>query len=194
MQKHWICPYCNEDILVTVAERVAHENQCQLSCTCRPISSLSLRDAIHSCLSFASDIDRSMSLSPLDDGRLYARLIPRLNITTCPSTHSFSLARTEISPVSPTMLIQPFRLIRRRPSTNVSLVRLALGNDDNPIFKSTPSSSSAASNSNLLSKLTTIASATSVLPAAKDYYCDQCAQTLKLTSIEILRHRATHQT
>ena len=32
MQKHWICPYCNEDILVTVAERVAHENQCQLNC------------------------------------------------------------------------------------------------------------------------------------------------------------------
>ena len=32
MQKHWVCPYCNEDILVTVAERVAHENQCQLNC------------------------------------------------------------------------------------------------------------------------------------------------------------------
>ncbi len=32
MQKHWICPYCNEDILVTVAERVAHENRCQLNC------------------------------------------------------------------------------------------------------------------------------------------------------------------
>lgn len=32
MQKHWICPYCNEDILVTVAERIAHENQCQLNC------------------------------------------------------------------------------------------------------------------------------------------------------------------
>ncbi|UJR09789.1 hypothetical protein I4U23_014016 [Adineta vaga] len=32
MQKHWTCPYCNEDILVTVAERVAHENQCQLNC------------------------------------------------------------------------------------------------------------------------------------------------------------------
>ena len=32
MQKHWICPYCNDDILVTVAERVAHENQCQLNC------------------------------------------------------------------------------------------------------------------------------------------------------------------
>lgn len=31
MQKHWICPYCNEDILVTVAERIAHENQCQLN-------------------------------------------------------------------------------------------------------------------------------------------------------------------
>lgn len=35
MQKHWICPYCNEDILVTVAERVAHENQCQLNCKYR---------------------------------------------------------------------------------------------------------------------------------------------------------------
>ena len=32
MQKHWVCPYCNEDILVTVAERIAHENQCQLNC------------------------------------------------------------------------------------------------------------------------------------------------------------------
>lgn len=32
MQKHWTCSYCNEDILVTVAERIAHENQCQLSC------------------------------------------------------------------------------------------------------------------------------------------------------------------
>lgn len=35
MQKHWICPYCNEDILVTVVERVAHENQCQLNCNYR---------------------------------------------------------------------------------------------------------------------------------------------------------------
>lgn len=34
MQKHWVCPYCNEDILVTVAERVAHENRCQLNCKC----------------------------------------------------------------------------------------------------------------------------------------------------------------
>ncbi|CAF4668821.1 unnamed protein product, partial [Rotaria socialis] len=32
MQIHWVCPYCNEDILVNPAERVAHENQCQLSC------------------------------------------------------------------------------------------------------------------------------------------------------------------
>jgi len=42
--------------------------------------------------------------------------------------------------------------------------------------------------SNILSNLTT----TSTLPSAKDHHCDICGQTLKLTSIEILRHRATH--
>ncbi len=62
---------------------------------------------------------------------------------------------------------------------------LALCNDDNPIFKSTQMN---INKSNILSNLTT----TSTLPSAKDYHCDICGQTLKLTSIEILRHRATH--
>ena len=69
----------------------------------------------------------------------------------------------------------------------------ALCNDDNPIFKTTQST---INKTNILSNLTSIASATttSIIPTAKDYYCDICEQTLKLTSIEILRHRATHQT
>ncbi|CAF0816955.1 unnamed protein product [Adineta ricciae] len=98
MQKHWTCPYCNEDILVTVAERIAHENQCQLN---------------------------------------------------------------------------------------------SLRNDDNPILKS---SGSKAGKDDLLSNLTALTRTTSTpVPTAKDYYCEICAQTIKLTSIEILRHRATHQ-
>ena len=69
---------------------------------------------------------------------------------------------------------------------------LALSNDDNPIFKS---ASSNINKSNILSHLTTIANTTtSTVPKAQDYHCDLCGQTLKLTSIEILRHRATHQT
>ncbi|CAF3706816.1 unnamed protein product, partial [Rotaria sp. Silwood1] len=100
MQKHWICPYCNEDILVTVAERVAHENQCQLNSLC---------------------------------------------------------------------------------------------NNENPIFKSTQSN---INKTNILSNLTTTTTtiATTNVPLTQDYHCDICEQTYKLTSIEILRHRATHQT
>jgi hypothetical protein len=44
--------------------------------------------------------------------------------------------------------------------------------------------------SNILISLPT----TSTIPTTKDYHCDICGQTFKLTSIEILRHRATHQT
>ncbi|CAF1168729.1 unnamed protein product [Adineta steineri] len=96
MQKHWICPYCNEDILATVAERVAHENRCQLNSLC---------------------------------------------------------------------------------------------NDDNPIFKSTQTNKN-----DILNNLTAITHTTStIIPTTKDYHCDICQQTFKLTSIEILRHRATHQ-
>ncbi|CAF3971081.1 unnamed protein product, partial [Rotaria sordida] len=98
MQKHWICPYCNEDILVTVAERVAHENQCQLNSLC---------------------------------------------------------------------------------------------NNENPIFKSTQSN---INKTNILSNLTTTTTTPSNIPLTQDYYCDICEQTFKLTSIEILRHRGTHQT
>ncbi|CAF1190863.1 unnamed protein product [Adineta steineri] len=98
MQKHWICPYCNEDILATVAERVAHENRCQLNSLC---------------------------------------------------------------------------------------------NDDNPIFKSTQTNNNK---NDILNNLTAITHTTStIIPTTKDYHCDICQQTFKLTSIEILRHRATHQ-
>ncbi|CAF3255377.1 unnamed protein product [Rotaria socialis] len=97
MQIHWVCPYCNEDILVNPAERVAHENQCQLSSLC---------------------------------------------------------------------------------------------NNENPIFKSAQSTTNKSS---LLSNLTTVAStSTTPVPSTKDYHCDTCQQTFKFTSIEILRHRATH--
>ncbi|CAF3960512.1 unnamed protein product, partial [Rotaria magnacalcarata] len=97
MQIHWVCPYCNEDILVNPAERVAHENQCQLSSLC---------------------------------------------------------------------------------------------NNENPIFKS---AQSTINKSSLLSSLTTGASTSATpVPSTKDYHCDTCQQTFKFTSIEILRHRATH--
>lgn len=66
---------------------------------------------------------------------------------------------------------------------------LALSNDDNPIFKS---AQSTINKNNILSNLPTTTAST--IPTAKDYHCDICGQTLKLTSIEILRHRATHQT
>ena len=29
MQKHWMCKKCGESIIVTVAERLQHEQQCQ---------------------------------------------------------------------------------------------------------------------------------------------------------------------
>jgi len=67
---------------------------------------------------------------------------------------------------------------------------VALCNDDNPIFKSTQTN---INKNNILSNLTTTTTS-STIPSAKDYHCDICGQTLKLTSIEILRHRATHQT
>ena len=67
----------------------------------------------------------------------------------------------------------------------------ALRNDDNPILKS---SGSKPGKDDLLSNLTALTRTTSTpVPTAKDYYCEICAQTMKLTSIEILRHRATHQ-
>ncbi|XP_074651789.1 putative ATP-dependent RNA helicase DHX34 [Tubulanus polymorphus] len=29
LQKHWLCPYCNETMIVTVEERLAHQTECQ---------------------------------------------------------------------------------------------------------------------------------------------------------------------
>ncbi|CAF4663015.1 unnamed protein product, partial [Rotaria socialis] len=65
-----------------------------------------------------------------------------------------------------------------------------LCNNENPIFKSAQSTTNKSS---LLSNLTTVAStSTTPVPSTKDYHCDTCQQTFKFTSIEILRHRATH--
>ncbi|CAF4102361.1 unnamed protein product, partial [Rotaria sordida] len=66
-----------------------------------------------------------------------------------------------------------------------------LCNNENPIFKSTQSN---INKTNILSNLTTTTTTPSNIPLTQDYYCDICEQTFKLTSIEILRHRGTHQT
>ncbi|CAF1590475.1 unnamed protein product, partial [Didymodactylos carnosus] len=93
MQKHFVCQYCNEDLLLDLAERILHENECQIR---------------------------------------------------------------------------------------------SLTNNDDSLFKSDKVDSQ-------VDPLKNESSTKIIPPTAKDYYCDICLETFKLTSIEILRHRTTHQ-